>query len=523
MDILSYLATLVKTHKEVGIEGLGTITRIKVPGRYDSENHTFIPPTHSLSFSENLSEQYLLRNYIAKNRNISVESADYFISVFANELHEQLAEGKEVAFGDLGKLAKHNDILLLEKNNSTTFSHGFYGLPILNAEPPKAQSLIEDNSTENINDDQDLVSKPIVDVNDSWQESHDNQEIFEEISEFEAPHYSPAPFEIETAEDLQPDDEQLGSQEVNGIADEIYGHTKPSHDPATSSEAETVEQELVQIDETLSTEVANEPKVEESNEPGDLPHHDDETKSEWEIEQQNDLEPQNELGEQNESEKQAIITIENNSDVPQTNTEFPVIASDPSVNGSANIWHFDRAKSRPAEVKKTFLPTDVVEQNKPLWVKFMIVAGILAILLALLYFMKPSIFSRIAQFKKPKIVSSKSPTPAKIVIDTIKPVDTLKAGVLPSITDSTAADTATTWEIIGASLTKKEVKKYVADMRTKGITAKPIPAMPGRRIKMSIATFNDEKSAKDGRKELVKKLRNDELYIYQNKHTYKPI
>jgi len=48
--------------------------------------------------------------------------------------------------------------------------------------------------------------------------------------------------------------------------------------------------------------------------------------------------------------------------------------------------------------------------------------------------------------------------------------------------------------------------------------------MPGkRRIKMSIATFKTEESAKEGRRLLVKKLNNNDLYIYQNKNTQKPL
>lgn len=90
-----------------------------------------------------------------------------------------------------------------------------------------------------------------------------------------------------------------------------------------------------------------------------------------------------------------------------------------------------------------------------------------------------------------------------------------------AINPALGTDTATTWEVIGASvINQKEADWFIAQMKAIGITAKVIPKVPGkRRIKISVATFQDEASARKGRKELVLKLKNPELYIYQNKHT----
>ncbi|WP_285011407.1 SPOR domain-containing protein [Pedobacter faecalis] len=81
----------------------------------------------------------------------------------------------------------------------------------------------------------------------------------------------------------------------------------------------------------------------------------------------------------------------------------------------------------------------------------------------------------------------------------------------------------TTWEVIGASvINQKEADRFIAQMKKIGIAAKVIPTAPGkRRIKISVATFGDEQSARAGRKELVLKLKNPELYIHQNRQTHK--
>jgi hypothetical protein len=83
--------------------------------------------------------------------------------------------------------------------------------------------------------------------------------------------------------------------------------------------------------------------------------------------------------------------------------------------------------------------------------------------------------------------------------------------------------TETTWEVIGASvLNQNEADRFIAQMKRVGIQAKTIPTAPGkRRIKISVATFADEESARIGRKELAIKLKNPEIYIHQNKHTHK--
>ncbi|MNL19315.1 Bacterial DNA-binding protein [compost metagenome] len=135
MDILSYLNTLIKTHKEVGIPGLGTIYKRKSPGRYDTETHSFLPPSYTLNFTSDLKEQELLTDLISKKRNISKDSATYFVEQFSQNILDELSNQQESDFGDLGTFSTTTGSLTFIPKQEQNFGFDFYGLPALKDEP----------------------------------------------------------------------------------------------------------------------------------------------------------------------------------------------------------------------------------------------------------------------------------------------------------------------------------------------------------------------------------------------------
>jgi nucleoid DNA-binding protein len=104
MDILSYLLELLQQRKEVGITGLGTFYKKKYPGRYDKEKQTFLPPGYTLQFSSGLTEEQALADFIAAKRNISTESANYYITQFAEEVNQKLEIDHEIELENTGRL-----------------------------------------------------------------------------------------------------------------------------------------------------------------------------------------------------------------------------------------------------------------------------------------------------------------------------------------------------------------------------------------------------------------------------------
>ncbi|SMD00415.1 HU domain-containing protein [Pedobacter africanus] len=250
MDILSYLSTLIKNHKEVGIPGLGTIYKRKSPGRYDTETHSFLPPSYTLSFTSDLKEQELLTDLISKKRNISKDAANYFVEQFSENILDELSNQQESDFGDLGTFSTSTGSITFIPKQEQNFGFDFYGLPPLKEDlvsnietkTEKEPLIVSDASTENelvaegknltIEDEPQLSQEQLelennnADLRDGVEEiddlliahldstedpginepiKEDEQEVYEEIAEVSAPVQDPVVRQvpvIETPEGL---------------------------------------------------------------------------------------------------------------------------------------------------------------------------------------------------------------------------------------------------------------------------------------------------------------------------------
>jgi nucleoid DNA-binding protein len=471
MDILSYLTDLLKTKEEVGIEGLGTFFKVKIPGRYDIENHLFIPPKYTLKFKSDVQGTSHLINYISKQRNITAESAQHYIGSFKEDISRQLAVSNEADLDSLGTLTYFEDNLILKEQDSVNLGSDFYGLPEISTKEHKdSPTSLKQNETE------PSVNQPLAD------NASDNQEVYDEISEPQQIPVPEAKIEIETPETLIAED----SEPVNLIPiqrEEIEIPSDNVVDPQESVVSTVSEVKALPVSSAISVE-----KPLQENVPP--------------------------------------AAVESNKPNP---------ASGLPDNGAANIWHFDRDKPVPEDNRQLNGSGEKTPSSVPSWIKGLVLAVlILAILGAIAYVIRPEWFSK--RTVSAVVVPTKKATPtpvSPVIIDTVTtdssttgtptaPTDTTK--VTPSSVPAQVSATtlpSITWEIIGASLTKKEVNWYIRDMKARGYIAKPLPALPGKRTKMSIATFNDEASAKEGRKLLIQKLKNKDLYIFQNKNTQK--
>lgn len=134
MDIISYLLILIETRKAVGITGLGTLYKKKIPGRYDAKSHSFLPPSYELTFTAVLKEQEELVNYICEQRNLTSESATYYINEFVENIQAQLADQQKADLSPIGELSIVNDELVLTPSPSINIGADFYGLPVVAAQ-----------------------------------------------------------------------------------------------------------------------------------------------------------------------------------------------------------------------------------------------------------------------------------------------------------------------------------------------------------------------------------------------------
>jgi len=206
MDILLYITELLQSRKTIGIVGLGTLYKKKSPGKYDTEKHAFVPPTYALAFTTELKEQEELANFISEKRNITAESANYYISEFADKIQAQLAEQQQADLEPLGKLQLVNGEIILIAEQNSNFSFEFYGLPTLNEltkkditpvdevakeiETPAPETIASEIQTEEVMEQNKLAEEnPGQETTDDTINNElkvDDQSAYEEISEIQS-------------------------------------------------------------------------------------------------------------------------------------------------------------------------------------------------------------------------------------------------------------------------------------------------------------------------------------------------
>ena len=198
MEILSYVAELIKTRKELGIPGIGTLYRKKLPGRYDTKTQAFIPPSFRLDFNSEVSEHTALVAFISKKKNISEALAKEELEQFSGALNTELERGQPISLGELGSLQKNADGLTFSPADTAALGFEFYGLPKLHDEIPD-----QSESITNI-----LAEDPVQEAEPAIEE----EPVYEEISEVDYQVYQQVAepnLVIETAENLEQEESEV--------------------------------------------------------------------------------------------------------------------------------------------------------------------------------------------------------------------------------------------------------------------------------------------------------------------------
>ncbi|WP_205942326.1 SPOR domain-containing protein [Pedobacter sp. SYP-B3415] len=136
MDLTIYLSSLLNHHKEVGVDGLGTFLKRKVPGRYDAAQRMFVPPASVLAFVPELQEDKLLPGLLASERQLDQDSARKAVGEFSRQVKEAVHTSGAYVLSGLGILRMAGNEIVFEANADATASE-FYGLP------PMAETVFE--------------------------------------------------------------------------------------------------------------------------------------------------------------------------------------------------------------------------------------------------------------------------------------------------------------------------------------------------------------------------------------------
>jgi len=127
MDIPAFINDLLAQQGVLIVPGLGTFTRVRIEGYYNKEQQQFCPPTQQIQFKSEYSDDNILANKIAGERQISVASAKYFIEKFVSAILEQAGTGN-APFGNIGTFSTRRGNLVFATNELNESDELFYGL-----------------------------------------------------------------------------------------------------------------------------------------------------------------------------------------------------------------------------------------------------------------------------------------------------------------------------------------------------------------------------------------------------------
>ncbi|WP_410220986.1 SPOR domain-containing protein [Pedobacter sp.] len=250
MDILQYLLELLQSHKEVGIDGLGTIYKQKTPGRYDVDTHMFLPPSYILAFTPEVKEDENLLNYVKAKRNISADSARYFIAQFVSDIHKNLEQKSEFKLEGIGKLSNQNGTIDFSPESSLNTGFDYYALPAIpeNMDPeerPTANAPVEEKCDTDLSDENNMLAR--TDPTPEEVKSEDTAHIpIDALSEpAEEPVHAKSPTETTPAQ-----------EEVFEEISEAPLNTQPKTEikEGFSNQIETVEKSYEEIENELAND-----------------------------------------------------------------------------------------------------------------------------------------------------------------------------------------------------------------------------------------------------------------------------
>lgn len=539
MDILQYLIELLKTRKQIGIEGLGTLYKKKSPGRYDAETHSFLPPSYTLDFTSDVLEHTNLAEYIQNKRGISEDSAKYFISQFVEEVQKALQNG-DYEMEDLGAFSSLGGEVIFIPGQDINIGFDFFALPPITAQvPPEKEDEVVTEETSDIQTD--ALPNEIVEPEAEQPQVPETEQETNKIEITEG--------EVDTSDETV---EETISEVVQEL-DEVEEKADTEFENEEVTETETVE-ETTPITEHISTEESEISVDVETNEVKDSEVFE-------EIAEVDHKNPTNETDVVAEEEKntwdfnnESVVSaddlnkeetfVESNTSVeidePAIAIEFEKDekADDLKLKSTTHEWDFNNIESRNNVEEETligefdkenFEEEVIIEKPKmPLYQKVGYGLIALLVIIVILYFVKPDIFENFerdttnpdekiavpiqrSNLKNEQdsisFADSIMKNAEKVGLDVEPAKDTLKV----TTTKKEVATTYTFDVIIASFATEAKALRYVAGMKKKGFDAK-ISTMHGKRKNISIATYNNIDSAQKYVTKFRKQFNNEDIY-----------
>ncbi|WP_443946297.1 SPOR domain-containing protein [Pedobacter sp. AW1-32] len=563
MDILAYALEFLQQRKTVAVKGLGAFHKKKFPGRYDKETKSFLPPGYTLQFSAEAREDDGLIDFIVEKRNVSKETATYFVTQFVEATHEMLETEHEVEYEDFGRLFfTEHEGLSFEPAQNITYGSEFYGFPAV----------------------KDLVFLPEKPANDELKHT----EVAEAPSHF---------LNNETTQDVaqQPEIETIELDEVRDDLTKTLGNPEQKSnnmDENSSKPEKTVEpdeegnmQSEETVDETPQADlqegvvetvsgpesIVEENEVHSGDEPeSELPktYHQLEEQNIEEVTEAPDFiqeqhaEHPNRFGHTPEpEEKRTVVNRDDFRLSDEKVTESPAFIQQQHAEHPHRFGHRPEPEERrtivnrdelvedehltqsPAFIKKQhaehpnrfghdpMLDEPAETEKKSVWPKIFIAIGLLLVIGAIIFLVKPDLFKRSDIEDIPEMGAMQTPVekedPLKLKLDSIAKTDSIlkanqvqktKAPIQDTVKTSvnvSKTDAPKQYDIIIASYKfEKDAQEHIAKLKLKGIDAH-IARISGLRKSIGIGPYTDQNEALKQMEILQKKFKGKGYYVKQ--------
>jgi hypothetical protein len=141
MNLGTYISELLFNHDCVVVEGFGGFVCQEFNAHINEATQMFVPPAKKVSFQSALSEtNLLLERYIAKQQNVSFETAKQIIASEVAGWKEELKQGNHIKLDDVGRIYFDNERKVSFQSdinanfNSDSFGLGIFRFPVLREE-----------------------------------------------------------------------------------------------------------------------------------------------------------------------------------------------------------------------------------------------------------------------------------------------------------------------------------------------------------------------------------------------------
>jgi nucleoid DNA-binding protein len=143
MDIAPYIADLLSQHDEVNVPSLGTFRKQQKGAFYDPLKQEFFPPSHGLILKET-QDNAVLASYIREQKNVSTNTANYFIEKFVTQLKADLSAKGQAEIESIGTLKRSKDGTIFIDALNFDSQGNFFGLqPVKELNAAHAETVDE--------------------------------------------------------------------------------------------------------------------------------------------------------------------------------------------------------------------------------------------------------------------------------------------------------------------------------------------------------------------------------------------